>query len=528
MHEPLLKPGVEPAAFIQSLPINPSNLPPIDLEPDGEPPVAHRSSSWPPRDTADQPAGTFRRARIPTLDGGTLTMRVGFLTIPYSVTETVEEVNDSSVLRADYFKTTSQGTTTSKGRDLHPSLYLNLLWVLIACGYMVPWTSIGSLISYFAAEYGPGFYVKLYCCFYLPGWPMSELQSRFDEGFDRQIGSSRAFFLRVTIGLALQGALLVLFPSMHAIAGTTDREETILLVAMVLMGIGSWICHGTACQLCGLFPPSSTAYLQTGFRCPEIFAIVMVAMLDLEGNASILHLEIFYYATAIIVLIGFIAWLKLVASPPAQRYFRIKDDNFVAESMVDRLSQFSVSGDATSTTESQAAVASSIYLARVSLFLNIFSSVFTAAFFVYVPTTPGGLHNMSLVLYFVRLFSDLAGRPLSAIIEGYFGRCVSTMKGLVVWVLCRMSLAAAFFCYIYPNSPIPRSDAFVLIVTAVFSALSGYLCILSYEFAAASQSTKLGQSRACALMNSTFQFACFTSVIAGVLVSNSGVFGHPN
>jgi len=64
---------------------------------------------------------------------------------------------------------------------------LNALWLLVACGYMVPFTSIGSLIAYFNYTYGPKFYVKLYCAFYLPGWPISELQRRFDESFDRKV-----------------------------------------------------------------------------------------------------------------------------------------------------------------------------------------------------------------------------------------------------------------------------------------------------------------------------------------------------
>lgn len=66
---------------------------------------------------------------------------------------------------------------------------LNALWVLVACGYMVPFTSVGSLIAYFKATYGPHFYVQLYCAFYLPGWPVSELQRRFDESFDRKVSA---------------------------------------------------------------------------------------------------------------------------------------------------------------------------------------------------------------------------------------------------------------------------------------------------------------------------------------------------
>ena len=42
-------------------------------------------------------------------------------------------------------------------------------------------------------------------------------------------------------------------------------------------------------------------------------------------------------------------------------------------------------------------------------------------------------------------------------------------------------------------------------VVLVFSVLSGYLAVLSYEYAAAALVTKAGQSMAGTLMNTTFQ-----------------------
>ena len=258
-----------------------------------------------------------------------------------------------------------------------------------------------------------------------------------------------------------------------------------------------------------------TCSAQTGFRCPELYAVIFVSAFKLDAAASIPHLNLFYYSTAGIVLAGLGAWCILCFSTPAQRFCSLKDG---ASTNQQEAAEISL-GD-----ESQAAVAKTIFLCRVSVFINIFSSVFTAAFFAYVPEE-GGVSNLPIVLYFVRLFSDLAGRPLSAVLERRFGRWITTMWGLVVCVLCRMFLAVIFFAYITPGSPVPRSDLLIIVVIAVFSALSGYLCILSYEFAAASQTTKAGQTRACALMNTTFQAACFTSVVVGVLVSSSGFFG---
>mmetsp|Transcript_53057 Transcript_53057/g.147185 ORF Transcript_53057/g.147185 Transcript_53057/m.147185 type:complete len:276 (-) Transcript_53057:913-1740(-) len=71
---------------------------------------------------------------------------------------------------------------------------INIFWILVSTGYMVSWTSIGSLIAYFKARQGARFYVKLYCCFYLPGLPVSLLQQKYDEKLDKMFGSANSFF----------------------------------------------------------------------------------------------------------------------------------------------------------------------------------------------------------------------------------------------------------------------------------------------------------------------------------------------
>ena len=54
----------------------------------------------------------------------------------------------------------------------------------------------------------------------------------------------------------------------------------------------------------------------------------------------------------------------------------------------------------------------------------------------------------------------------------------------------RMILMIVFFAYIAFDW-LPRSDIFIILVVAVFSVASGYLAVLSYEYAAASLQTKV-------------------------------------
>lgn len=83
-----------------------------------------------------------------------------------------------------------------------------------------------------------------------------------------------------------------------------------------------------------------------------------------------------------------------------------------------------------------------------------------------------------------------------------------------------------FFAYVGFDW-VPKNDFFIILVVCIFSVLSGYLAVLSYEYAAGSLKTKAGQSMAGTLMNSTFQFAAFSAVIMGVAISDMGVFKDP-
>ena len=161
---------------------------------------------------------------------------------------------------------------------------------------------------------------------------------------------------------------------------------------------------------------------------------------------------------------------------------------------------------------------------RLALFLNIWSSIFTAAFFAYVQ--PQSDFDIEELLYFIRLFSDLLGRPLARMVRPSWAR----EPNQLVWIACgRLSLMAVFFLYIAGGHGgwFPQSDVFITLVTCVFSVASGYLAVLSYEYAAAAGETKAAQAYAGTRMNTAFQIATFTSVVAGVAVSSLNILQPP-
>lgn len=231
--------------------------------------------------------------------------------------------NDDDLVDIESYSTTNESSNRTNNSSSSDSKEFMSPWFMaaflfISFGYMLPWTALGSLISYFKYTYSARFYVMIYCAYYLPGLPVSIVQYMCNEKVDRWYGSQNAFFTRGVIGYC--ALVTVLFTLLWV-----DGEVGLVLLFGVL-GMASWWLHGTASMLASLFPKKAIAYLQIGFRCPELYAVVAVYFLDLGKDATDDHLAIFYKLTAIVVLVcGFGVWVLVTSSGTAVHYFQEKD-----------------------------------------------------------------------------------------------------------------------------------------------------------------------------------------------------------
>jgi hypothetical protein len=125
------------------------------------------------------------------------------------------------------------------------------------------------------------------------------------------------------------------------------------------------------------------------------------------------------------------------------------------------------------------------------------------------------------ILYFVRIFSDLFGRPLGLLRRPKF---VSDIHGLLRISILRMIFSIYFYSIIvntfYPYEFV-RSDSCHLILIGFqvfFSASSGYLNCLTYEYASAAFDDEWSRVIAAQQLNLTFQKACTWAVLVALCV----------
>jgi hypothetical protein len=356
-----------------------------------------------------------------------------------------------------------------------------------------------------------------------------------------------------------------------AVAPFVMGMGTVLLVLTVLLGTSSWLMHGAACTLCAMFPPRSNVYLQMGFRSPEITVVLLVSALHIGALVRVRTMVVFLYSTMVLTLLGLASWILLVRSDQAVRFFRAKDGHkstggkgthdagegtpLLVQTVNLSVERANASGpleaelpimpEATtimhelrtykahanahtsraplSVAQEKWAMKQAVRPYELALFVTICSSIFTAAFFAYVSPQRQG-RNIEQVLYFVRLFSDLLGRPLARVVRPSI---LLKRRWALLWLaLGRQSLTVLFFIYISLERSIPRSDAGVVLGVAVFSVLSGYISVLAYECAARACATKRAQAQGAIVLNTAFQTAAFIAVLLSVILAESSIFSE--
>lgn len=82
----------------------------------------------------------------------------------------------------------------NQSKTLSTSIYIS--FIIISFGYMLPWTALGSLISYYKIQYDANFYFDIYIAYYIFGLPISILQYLYDDNLDRSFTSYRTYIYR--------------------------------------------------------------------------------------------------------------------------------------------------------------------------------------------------------------------------------------------------------------------------------------------------------------------------------------------
>mmetsp|Transcript_13451 Transcript_13451/g.27453 ORF Transcript_13451/g.27453 Transcript_13451/m.27453 type:complete len:451 (+) Transcript_13451:158-1510(+) len=434
-----------------------------------------------------------------------------------------------------------------------------LLIGFISASYMSLWVSLGTLIDYYNVRYGPLFFLFLNTSFYAPGLPIAVMQHKMDQKYDMKYGTKATWGFRVIGGMIVLLVCSFLLPLSHS--------SLAIILTTLTIGIFTWTAHGTLTTITSLYPTRAVSYLQFGFQVPNIYVLGLVMGLGIYGiqdnkivdyveggnstsifGFNLSRIERFYFSTSFVILLGLIAGCKISTM---RSFLGISDEyergitgeldsiggsiegkdsdeeepsDIEVPLLLKNTSSSSVSS--ASDLELENSVLASISLHRKVLFFTIFASIFSGSLFANIPRmSTDDAVNLGQILYFTRLFSDLAGRVVTWLPRKYL---VGSIEGLYYIMIFRMLLLVIFVGYIF-FPPSLRSDVAITTLVAVCAFQSGYNAVLVYELVGKKVDKNFGggclgvdqgckaKAMATRALNMSFQYACGGACVCNVI-----------
>ncbi|GMI13697.1 hypothetical protein TrLO_g3311 [Triparma laevis f. longispina] len=456
------------------------------------------------------------------------------------------------------------------------------LITIIAASYMTPWVAIGTFIEYYMAKYGCNYFVWLNTAFYLPGLPISFMQLSNDELWDRKYGIKNTFLCRMTLALIVCAGVMFSFPfcernqililttllGVFAWSGhgtLTPMASLFPKKAVGFLQFGFQVPNAFALGLClrlGLYNVNTNEVMEVYtdekvirfyFHAGAFAILGLMCTVALRGMNITKDLQDKYNKNLMdLSTVGGSSFgeddqttdttddennddgrlLLSTGTTAGVRWGGEENGNGEGE---DYISQHSAPLLPSSPSKSskfrhsdsskiQAWVLESIRLHRYVLFFTIFASIFSGSFFSKVKTAdPDNATGLGQLLYFTRLFSDLAGRIFTFLPRP---KIVKSINGLFVIMLLRMGLLVIFFLYILDLTP--KNDTFIIILVGVCALQSGFNAVLVYEYVGikvVAQAGAIGSSSDCncaksiatKALNMSFQYACFAACLCNIL-----------
>jgi hypothetical protein len=418
------------------------------------------------------------------------------------------------VLRGD--ATTTSEIPAERSRQAHPMAVV--LFFFSAVGCTMGWTAVLSSFVYYSHVLGMNSYLYLNFAVFIPLFPITIAQARWDSYFDRRYKSLRSFSFRGIVGFAVSAATIALVP-------LASHNLVALCVLTALMGTASAVLQGILKQMASFVYPKCSrlpAAVTCGMQASAALVLAVSLATGFGSTGKPQGLDNFYISIMVLVGICWISFHVLVS--------RCRD---VFESMLRR--DLSIGGVREPLLQNSQpdpeAIESPVdvemdYKALwhtswpccVSIMVTVASSMSVASWFNRVKSSDPLNQALPQVLFYTRLLADLFARPGTLLVKPSSAQCVLALS------MFRLLFVPLFFVYTSVDY-IPRSDFFLTCGVAVFAFSSGYIVTCCYQLAPSMLTTEQQNSTAkqVGLMNVCFSGSLLCGLMASFALSGIGI-----
>lgn len=438
-------------------------------------------------------------------------------------------------------------------------------------GVAVGFSAILASLVYFKALYGPTSFLYINLAVYGPSLPTAIIQSRFDSVNDRSFGSRKSFLVRAIFYFTGSAAALTCIPLSSPDDFVLLMVLGLIVGTLSGLAYGSFYQLVSTIKSDGKLQATfAMGYQGAGvivFLIQLLFHFTSDVVSDPDlwyfftaaGLVEMVSLSAYVYlhcksealANAFLLHDRSVAMRPVIHTQDTTIYSRmsfsigeegrqsilnslvVDNDPIVTErdtigtvqSTTDQLSsvgavvhnkeeeQEEEEGENKKHTEAEEQlsfkeVAHRIWPCMLALFFTIFSNLFVMAFYTFVPSSNGA--ELGQILFFVKLFSDMLGRPSTVLCP-----FVKTTRLLLIGTFLRFAAVPVFFIYTFTDI-IPRNDWVFCICVGVFSYTAGYLNTVCYQLAP--NMLQGNGAKIANVINTVFHAAIFMSLVGSFFV----------
>lgn len=409
-------------------------------------------------------------------------------TRPSSSSRNAEQVDDDHDVASN--NTTSALLSREEEENFVQSPSKDCILIFAASiGCTIPYTSVLSNLVFYTQTIGVQSYLILNISIYGSMLPITILQTIWDGKFDSSYGSYNTYFFRGSIGFLLSFICLLLMPFISHLMG--------LSIVAFCMGLASSVLHGMLKQMasfiypgCGRLAASVAAGMQAS-ALPILSISLWTGFGRCESKEGILA---FYFYIAAIVVLCWICFQVLITKCLGVRKGMERHDSllsFHGESQAvllseDGFDQINGMEETTDVSLDEELLEEELTMkqlwkktraAVMIVIMTVASSMTVAGWLNRVESEDPTNQAFPQVLFYVRLFGDLLGRPATLY---YTPTSISSRLELATCI--RILFVPLFFVYVNTNF-IPKNDIAAIFGIFAFAFSSGYLVTCSYQLA---------------------------------------------
>ena len=352
-----------------------------------------------------------------------------------------------------------------------------VLFFFSAVGCTIGWTAVLSNLVYYSAILGMNSYLYLNVAVFIPLFPITMAQAKWDSYFDQRFQSLRSFSFRGVVGFSVTIATVALVP-------LASDSITALSILAALMGTASAVLHGMLKQMASFIYPNCArlpAAVASGMQASAIFVLLVSLATGFGSSGDSDSIMIFYSLIAVLTGLCWICFHLLMSRCQDVSVSMSRRDTSFYTALSEPLIE---NGDAASNEGPVGVEMDYKSLWRiswpccVSTMVTVASSMSVASWFNRVESTDPSNPALPQVLFYTRLLADLLGRPATLLFNPPPGWI------LLVVSLFRLVFVPLFFIYSSADETlIPRSDPLIVSGVAAFAFSSGYLVTAGYQLA---------------------------------------------